>query len=76
VKSKDLYISILTGACILYFGIVHAIGASVIKDVPIAFFPERSYEFQPVIEGTQVTHDFKIQNRGTAALLISNVRTG
>lgn len=43
---------------------------------PSVFFPEKAFEFQPVIEGVKVLHDFSIMNKGTLPLLISNVRTG
>jgi hypothetical protein len=43
---------------------------------PIAFFPETIYKFAPVIDGTNVIHDFVIQNKGNAPLDISSVRTG
>jgi hypothetical protein len=40
------------------------------------FFPEKAFEFKPVIEGTKVIHDFVVTNRGSAPLVISDVRTG
>jgi hypothetical protein len=40
------------------------------------FFPEKAFEFQPVIEGAKVIHDFVVMNRGSAPLVISDVRTG
>jgi hypothetical protein len=40
------------------------------------FFPEKAFEFQPVIEGAKVVHDFVVMNKGSAPLLINNVRTG
>jgi hypothetical protein len=40
------------------------------------FFPERSYQFKPVVEGAKVTHDFVVQNKGAAALKIDDVKTG
>ena len=43
---------------------------------PAIFFPEKVYEFQPVVDGVKVVHDFVVMNRGTAPLLIENVRTG
>ncbi len=43
---------------------------------PLAFLPESEYEFSPVLEGTTVTHDFIIQNKGDAELKINRVKTG
>lgn len=40
------------------------------------FFPEKTFEFQPVIDGAKVVHDFVVMNRGSAPLVISDVRTG
>lgn len=40
------------------------------------FFPEPAFEFQPVIDGVKVVHDFIVMNKGSAELVISNVRTG
>ena len=41
-----------------------------------AYFPELKYEFEAVVEGIKATHDFMVQNKGTAVLKIKNVRTG
>jgi len=43
---------------------------------PAVFFPEKVYEFQPVVDGVKVVHDFVVMNKGTTPLLINNVRTG
>jgi len=40
------------------------------------FFPESQYEFSPVLDGTQVVHDFVIQNKGNATLTVDRVKTG
>jgi len=43
---------------------------------PAIFFPEKVFEFQPVVDGVKVVHDFVVMNKGTTPLLIENVRTG
>jgi hypothetical protein len=43
---------------------------------PSAFVPESRYTFPTVIDGTEVTHDFIIQNKGDAPLVIEKVKTG
>ncbi len=43
---------------------------------PTAFLPETQYAFPRVLEGTEVLHDFIMQNKGTAPLDIKKVRTG
>lgn len=40
-----------------------------------AVLPEARHEFGAVVEGTVVTHDFILQNKGTAPLEIKKVRT-
>ncbi|MBN2420591.1 MAG: hypothetical protein JXL81_14465 [Deltaproteobacteria bacterium] len=46
------------------------------KGYPIAFLLEPQYKFDSVIEGTDVVHDFIIQNKGTADLNIIKVDSG
>lgn len=43
---------------------------------PSAFVPNSRYTFSPVLDGTEITHDFVIQNKGDALLSIEKVRTG
>jgi len=38
--------------------------------------PEMQFTFQPVVEGTEIVHDFVILNKGTDVLSILNVKTG
>jgi len=42
---------------------------------PVAFFPETTFNFSPVLEGTEVSHDFVVRNTGSAVLEISRVKT-
>ena len=44
--------------------------------VPSAYAPAEVYQFGSVLEGTGITHDFIIQNRGTAPLKIERVKSG
>lgn len=46
------------------------------REVPAAVLPTHSYQFEPVLEGFEVRHDFVIQNKGSAPLFISRVKTG
>jgi hypothetical protein len=43
---------------------------------PSAFISQPEYTFEPVVDGTQVMHDYVIQNRGTKTLEIQKVKTG
>jgi hypothetical protein len=53
-----------------------ACSIAVAADEPVAFAPEGIYTFESVPEGTKITHEFIIQNKGTAPLNIENVKTG
>ena len=50
--------------------------AAVTTEKPVAEFPELKYEFDPVVDGTQVTHDFAIKNTGDGPLAVTQVKTG
>ena len=43
---------------------------------PEAVLDESIFEFQPLVEGTQVEHDFIIHNRGDAPLKILKIKSG
>ena len=56
-------------------------GDQINQDISPATFPvihitEPKYEFPSVVAGTNVVHDFVIQNKGTATLDITKVRPG
>ena len=42
---------------------------------PQAFLPQNIWEFDTVVEGSEVVHEFAIQNKGTGDLDIARVRT-
>jgi|GEM_PF-6811391 len=42
---------------------------------PLPFLPATKYEFSKVLEGTVVTHNFIIKNKGSSKLEIMKVRT-
>jgi len=44
--------------------------------IPSLFVPEPSFQFEPVVGGQEVTHDYILQNKGTAELEINSVKTG
>ena len=43
---------------------------------PQAYLPETVFEFQPVVEGTEIVHEFILQNRGDAPLEILKLESG
>jgi hypothetical protein len=46
------------------------------ESLPIVVLPEDTYTFHDAFEGSEVVHDFIVQNRGTAVLEISSVKPG
>ncbi|MCP4110868.1 MAG: DUF1573 domain-containing protein [Desulfobacteraceae bacterium] len=42
---------------------------------PSAFAPATKFKFENAVEGTSVTHEFVIQNKGTGELKIHRVKT-
>ena len=46
------------------------------EKLPTAILPVTQWEFESVVDGTAVVHDFVIQNKGDAPLNISKVKTG
>ena len=42
--------------------------------VPKAVFPQLKFESGPVFEGTEIKHDFVVENKGEAPLVIKNIR--
>ncbi|MBT9437775.1 MAG: hypothetical protein GAS50_01135, partial [Desulfobacterales bacterium] len=47
-----------------------------VNTYPSAYLPVDNYEFDPVVEGAEIDHQFIIQNKGTAPLNIEKVKTG
>ena len=46
------------------------------EKTPAIYLPVSQWEFEPVVDGTSVVHDFVVQNKGDAPLNISKVKTG
>lgn len=47
----------------------------VIIKSPSAYLPAPRYEFSAIVEGQEISHNFVIQNKGTAPLEVQRVRT-
>lgn len=43
---------------------------------PSIMIPDPLFTFEPVVDGIEVVHDFRVYNRGTAPLAIEKVQTG
>jgi len=56
----------------------NALSASQIKasvdKTPQALFPQSKFNFDPVYEGTEIKHDFVVENKGDAPLVITKIR--
>ena len=61
----------------LFAATVHTVAAdSLVLKAPSAVLPEPIHEFEQVVEGTVITHDFFLQNKGTAPLIIKKIDAG
>jgi len=84
-----LRILAITTTLVMLWAAASAVGASDAKDStgqeasvvaaiekPSVVLPELKFEFDPVVDGTQITHDFAIKNAGDGPLAITQVKTG
>ncbi|MBW1643388.1 MAG: DUF1573 domain-containing protein [Deltaproteobacteria bacterium] len=62
--------------CMIFFTIYPVAAKNSTVKRPLAVIQDQTYEFASVVEGSLVTHDFIIQNKGTAPLVIKKVKTG
>ena len=78
-----------TAALVMMWAVAATTGASDGKDStaqepsavaatqkPSVVAPEVKFEFDPVVDGTQVQHDFRIRNTAKGPLDIKQVKTG
>ena len=75
MKRNPFFTVVFLFCFILFAGVFPASGKPPAAS-PEAFMPKSSYIFDPVVEGTKITHDFVIQNNGAAPLKIEKVKTG
>ena len=61
--------------CVFFLTISFLGAESEPKKTPSAYFPADQYEFDQVLEGTEVRHDLVVQNKGTALLEVKDVGT-
>jgi hypothetical protein len=45
------------------------------QDAPVLHAPQPRFEFEPVSEGTRITHDFSLLNKGDSTLVIGRIHT-
>ncbi len=56
--------------------ISQAPSAATATATPVVMLPELKFEFDPVVDGTEVVHGFAIKNTGNGPLAINRVKTG
>jgi len=75
MKFKPYAVAILI-LCVLFSASSYSETQKGALKSPSAYVPKSGYQFEPVLEGTLVTHGFIIQNKGSAPLKIVRVKTG
>ena len=75
MKKKTVFLFFLA-CCILFFATSSPGSENITPNASSVLVPESRYEFAPVLDGTEITHDFIVQNRGTAPVTIEKVTTG
>jgi hypothetical protein len=63
-------------ACLVMLPVTVTAAQEKADDNLVYSVPEAQYNFQPVVDGTEILHDFVIKNTGKDVLTIMNVRTG
>ncbi len=71
-----MIVALILGCCLLALSTASAEDVPTTEQSPSAFLPETRYTFESTPEGTELTHDFVVQNRGSAPLIIEKVKTG
>jgi hypothetical protein len=61
--------------CLLFFVADFCRSGQGTSGTAVAYFPEKNYIFNPVVEGTEIIHDFILQNKGSETLLVQKVTT-
>lgn len=72
---KRLFGPLVVGLACMFFASGLAAAEPQAASQPSAFVPQPRYKFAPVIDGQSVAHDFIIQNKGNAPLIIERVKT-
>ncbi len=75
MKFKTLFFFALA-FCILFFGTGSFGVENKTPETPSVYFPEKRYIFSPILDGTDVIHDYILYNKGTDPLQIEKVKTG
>lgn len=74
MMSYRLLPRLMLGLLVLSAAMAPAAGAGA-QPAPVAVVETTAFEFEPVVDGTIVRHEFTIANHGDAPLRILKVRT-
>ncbi len=75
MNGKYAIVVMLTAALLLSVGGA-GLAAETTGDPPLPVAVDAEFEFPPVVEGTEVVHDYIIRNTGGSELTIEKVQTG
>ena len=75
MNTKRFYLAAWTVGVVFLAAAALAAGPAA-EGAPSADLPERHFSFEPVVDGTEVVHNFVLYNKGSASLKIQKVRTG
>lgn len=76
---KALKVVVVAAACVIWMsGFLLAAEKQAMEPVkaPSIEVPQETYEFNKIVEGQEVLHDFKIRNSGQGQLEILKVKPG
>ena len=70
------YAAVILAICVLFSASSYSEAGKGAVVSASAVLPEKEYEFEPVLEGAGITHEFVIQNKGSMPLRIVRVKPG
>ncbi len=76
MKNRKTVLTFMAALCAVVFIATCAMADAPSGKKAVPRISERKYKFDPVLEGTRVTHDFIVENIGDAPLIIKEVKTG
>jgi hypothetical protein len=75
---RNLFFTIFGLILVLGFGLKPAAAAegqpTPAAPAPLAHWPQTTYEFAPLMEGTEIQHEFIVENKGQGPLTINKVQ--
>ena len=74
MEVKRIWPALIVG-CLILGGAGFCRAGQATTGTAAAYFPEKNYIFDPVLDGTIIIHDFIVQNKGFEKLLVERVAT-